>query len=209
MQTLDRFAPSYSRCPVSFGVVCREVYNPSQHQGEIVVLDPIDGQRWVKGQIHWIIQQGDVIDLASPTPLTAEYYVQLKPGEERMPWTTQIVTYSALRLPSNVRKANVKEVYKIVTVLTPGDMKRKNRHWYNLGKEYNRAEIKLHIIASRSGIRFEIWSRDGPRSQHCEEIEVDWQAADEAATHLSDNLTVWTETPRWIDYTEVQDEEYQ
>ncbi len=57
-------------------------------------------------------------------------------------------------------------------------MKRKNRHWYNLGQEYNRAEFEVRILVG-AGLTFEIWSKDGIRSQQHNEIHVDWESAED------------------------------
>lgn len=37
-------------------------------------------------------------------------------------------------------------VCEVETTLRPSDMKRKNRHWYNFGDEYNRAEFEVRLI---------------------------------------------------------------
>lgn len=45
------------RCRTSYGIVVREVYDPSRHIGEDVIRDPRDGQQWAERQIHWFIKQ--------------------------------------------------------------------------------------------------------------------------------------------------------
>jgi hypothetical protein len=48
------------RCPLSYGILCRELYNPAKypwHMGANVVLDPFDKKRWVEEQIYWFIKQ--------------------------------------------------------------------------------------------------------------------------------------------------------
>lgn len=55
---------SLRMCPISFGIVCRELYNASKHQGAEVIQDPFDKKRWAERQIHWIITQ---VRLASHT----------------------------------------------------------------------------------------------------------------------------------------------
>lgn len=44
-------------CPVSFGILSRELYDPRKHVGEKVVQDPHDKRRWAEGQINWILKQ--------------------------------------------------------------------------------------------------------------------------------------------------------
>ncbi len=38
--------------PVSFGIVCREIYDPVKHQGEDISEDRYDKRRWAEGQIN-------------------------------------------------------------------------------------------------------------------------------------------------------------
>ena len=45
------------RCRTSYGIVVRELYDPTRHIGEDVVKDPRDGQQWAERQIHWFIKQ--------------------------------------------------------------------------------------------------------------------------------------------------------
>ena len=129
------------------------------------------------------------------------YRLKLPMGKERDPWKTRIVMspLPANQLPSSTRRDGAKEVCAIETVLDPQDMKReycgkirylhpsgadcglplgKNRHWYNFGKEYNRAEFEVRLLA-QTGLRFEIWNKDGlRRSRDHDEIEVQWESAD-------------------------------
>lgn len=44
-------------CRVSYGIVVRQVYNPARHQGEDIVLDPLDKRKWAESQVHWLIRQ--------------------------------------------------------------------------------------------------------------------------------------------------------
>ena len=164
-------------CPVSFGILCREVYDPIKHQGEEVVLDAYDGQRWAERQINWIIKQGQVV--RADYGASQRYRLKLDMGKERDPWKTRIVmsTLPANQLPQSMRRDGAKEVCAVEAILHPRDMKRKNRHWYNMGKEYNRAEFEVRMIVG-TGLRFQIWSRDGVRSRDHEEIEVMWENAD-------------------------------
>ena len=44
-------------CRTSYGIVCRQIYDPVKHQGEDVVIDTRDKQKWAERQIHWFIEQ--------------------------------------------------------------------------------------------------------------------------------------------------------
>ena len=107
------------------------------------------------------------------------YRLKLAMGKEREPWKTRIVMSSlpANQLPSSMRREGAREVCAVETVLSPEDMKRKNRHWYNFGTEYNRAEFEVHLIVG-AGLKFQIWSPEGVRSRDHDEIQVQWESVD-------------------------------
>ncbi len=176
----DRGGPdvyTYRCCPISFGIICREIYDPVKHQGEIVVLDPYDNQRWAERQINWIIKQGEIVQADSGA--SQRYRLKIDMGKEREAWKTRIVTSSlpVHQLPSSMKRDGAKEVCAVEAILNPRDMKRKNRHWYNFGREYNRAEFEVRLIVG-TGLKFQIWSRDGIKSRDHEEIEVQWENAE-------------------------------
>lgn len=104
------------------------------------------------------------------------YRLKLPMGKEREPWKTRIVMSSLpeAQLPHSMRRDGVREVCAVEAVLNPYDMKRKNKHWYNLGREYNRAEFEIRMLVG-AGLRFEIWGEDGDRSRGHNEIEVKWE----------------------------------
>lgn len=154
------------RCsPVSYGILCREPYDPIKHQGEPIAQDPYDKKRWAERQIDWIVKQGQLV----PADYGATYMYRFKIplGKEQDPWSTHIVISSLPphQLPSSMKREGARHLCKIVTVLSPTDMKRKNRHWYDLRKEYNRAEFEIRLIAG-TGLRFEIWSQNGNLRSH-------------------------------------------
>lgn len=97
-------------------------------------------------------------------------------GKEREPWKTRIVMshLPVHQLPSSLKRAGAREICAVEAILNPRDMKRKNRHWYEFGKEYNRAEFEVRMLIG-AGLRFEIWSKDGIRSRDHGEIEVQWE----------------------------------
>ncbi|KAK3117675.1 hypothetical protein LTR53_000703 [Teratosphaeriaceae sp. CCFEE 6253] len=163
------------RCsPISYGVLCRELYDPEKHQGETVVHDPYDRKRWAERQINWLIKQGQVV--RANTGISERYRYKIEMGKESEPWRTHIVmsTLPPAQLPRSLNREGVKEVCSIETVLKTSDMKRKNSHWYNLGKEYNVADFEVRLVVG-TGLRFEICGADGVRSREHEEIEVQWE----------------------------------
>lgn len=41
----------------SYGVVCKQKYDPNIHFNQLVIQDPIDGEKYVMGQIDWLIKK--------------------------------------------------------------------------------------------------------------------------------------------------------
>ena len=75
-----------------------------------------------------------------------------------------------------MRWGGAKDACVIEVKFDPRDMKRKNRHWYNRGDEYSRAEFDVCFIVG-AGLKFEIRSLDGLRCQANHEIQVQWDPA--------------------------------
>lgn len=57
-QTVEQNIPVWSGrcCRVSYGILCRRIYNPKEHFGEPTVKDPLTGVLWVEDLIDWIIE---------------------------------------------------------------------------------------------------------------------------------------------------------
>ena len=71
-----------------------------------------------------------------------------------------------------MKHEKVQEVCTVETTLRLSDMKLKNRHWYNIGKQYNRASFELRVIVD-TGLRFEVWGQDGLLSREHDESTYD------------------------------------
>ena len=41
----------------SYGILCRELYDPVLHMGEDINKDPRDKKKWAENQIHWLIKK--------------------------------------------------------------------------------------------------------------------------------------------------------
>jgi hypothetical protein len=44
-------------CRVSYGMICKELYNPVNHMGEPTAYDPRDRQTYALNQIDWFVKQ--------------------------------------------------------------------------------------------------------------------------------------------------------
>lgn len=59
VQEITSEIPMYTsrRCRASYGILCREKYDPRRHAGEDVSVDEYDKKKWVDGQIHWVVKK--------------------------------------------------------------------------------------------------------------------------------------------------------
>jgi hypothetical protein len=80
-------------------------------------------------------------------------------------------------LPRSLKKEGAKSVCAVESVLSYRDMKKKNRHWYNFGPEYYRAEFDMKVIIGAADLKFEMLGKDGVVSRPHSEVQVQWAAA--------------------------------
>ncbi|KAK4982639.1 hypothetical protein LTR50_007651 [Elasticomyces elasticus] len=169
---------SSRRCPVSYGVVVRELWNPREHQGEYIQRDPLDKKRWAENQIFWFVKQNQKVDVKKG--VNQSFRCKIPLGRERDPWHTRVVMsrMPARDLPRSLKHEGAKVVCKIETELDPCDLRPKNDKWYHLRREYTLAEFDMKMLVG-PGLRFEIWGKQGRKSKAHDEIEVEWQPAND------------------------------
>ncbi|KAH0173608.1 hypothetical protein KCU67_g1193, partial [Aureobasidium melanogenum] len=166
-------------CRNSYGLVVRLPYDPTQHIGEDVSIDPRDGKKWAEKQVHWFIRQGQKVSVEKG--ISEPYRMKINVGQETVPWRTQVVMCSlpAAQLPKSIKHHSVKSVCHIESVLDPLDMKLKNRHWYNIKPRYKRAQFVLKVLLGSADMRFQLWGNGQRLSKDHEEIGVMWYAPTE------------------------------
>lgn len=86
-------------------------------------------------------------------------------------------TLPAAELPRSLKKEGAKSVCAVESVLSHRDMKKKNRHWYNRGPEYYRAEFDMRVIIGAADLKFEMLGKDGVVSKPHSEVQVQWATA--------------------------------
>jgi hypothetical protein len=168
-------------CANSYGIVVRRPYDPVIHRGEDVVMDPRDKQKWAERQIHWFIRQGEVVSIVEG--IKHNYRIKIDHGKDRSPWRATLVMSSlpAYQLPNSMKSKGVKVLCSLESVLDRADLKLKNRHWYNFGPLYYRAEFELRILIGPADLKFQMWGKTGQLSKAHEDIGVQWNATDNAA----------------------------
>ena len=92
MQRLDsgvRSVLSHRRARASYGVVCKQRYDPIIHGEEKPVRDPMDGLMYAMDQIDWVIRKGDVVDPEQPT--ISDYKKKVDPRAPVKVWDNFIM----------------------------------------------------------------------------------------------------------------------
>lgn len=103
------------------------------------------------------------------------YSLKVPEGQEGESWRTQIVlsTLPADRLPTSLTKPGANRLCRVESRL-PQNMKLKNRHWYNTGPRYRRAEFDVQVIIGAADLKFQTLDRHGVLSQSHDSIAVEW-----------------------------------
>lgn len=112
------------------------------------------------------------------------YKLKLDPIRVNLPWKTRMLmsTLPASELPRSLKKEGSNSVCSVESVLSHQDVKKKNRHWYNLGPEYYRAEFDMRVIVGAADLKFEMLGKDGVVSRPHDQVEVQWMTATKQTT---------------------------
>jgi hypothetical protein len=90
-------------------------------------------------------------------------------------------TLPVSELPRSIKKEGSRAVCAVESLLSDRDMKKKNRHWYNLGPPYHRAEFDMKVIIGAADLKFEMVGKDGVASRPHDEVAVQWANATEVS----------------------------
>ncbi|CAG7557804.1 unnamed protein product [Fusarium equiseti] len=153
----------------SYGVVCRQKYDPTRHMGERLVDDKFDlSLQWADDQIDWLIRKGDNID---PTkPIMTRHNVVSSRNE------SNVLPQSLLKEPT----AGVKrlcEVQSTLTYLTQDELVLvQKKGWCCFGNSYKyyRCDLDIRFIVAPADLRFELWFKDKKFSRGHDPIKVEW-----------------------------------
>ena len=151
--------------PVSYGVICDKVFDPTRHNGEPLRYDERDKKMYAVGQVDWLVLQG------SPTPrdgFSKEFKRKIYPREQGTSWKAQIVMsmLPPSQLPSSMKADHdVTLICNIEVEMRSVEKKLVNKHWYNFRPAYFQANIIVKIIVGSAGLQFELWNKSGGRIQ--------------------------------------------
>ena len=76
----------------------------------------------------------------------------------------------------------VKSICKVNAELAGMTLKEKNRHWYNFGPRYKRAEFDVRTVIGAADLRFAVYDKQGKmRGQTVDAIDVNWYKGEDNA----------------------------
>ncbi|KAK7996571.1 hypothetical protein PG989_004611 [Apiospora arundinis] len=163
----------------SYGVVCKAKYDPNIHVNEVVVKDPLDGEKYAMGQIDWLIKKGDAVDTSKS--VTSTFSRKVDPGAARC-WDVNIYTCDVDPdfLPTSIHHGKAALLCTVRSNLTNVEdnelvMKRKARRLLFIkGKKYYICSFEIHAIVAPADLRFELWFGGRKFSRNHEPIKVTW-----------------------------------
>jgi len=93
------------------------------------------------------------------------------------------------QLPRSLKHNGAKTICALESVLSGVDMKLKNRHWYNLGPQYFRADFNVKVIIGAADLQFQFRSKeDQPFSRQHDAITVKWDPPREILNGDADDM---------------------
>ncbi|KAH1328325.1 hypothetical protein KXV69_007370 [Aspergillus fumigatus] len=167
-----------SRCsPVSYGIICDQLYIPEKHAGELIRQDPHDQLSYAIDQIDWLVVQGSPVP---PTGFSKEFQLKLEPGREVETFQVHIVMshYPPALLPKSMSHKGVERVCTLHISTEGVDKKLKNRHWYNRKPVFWKGTFSVKVVVGPADLAFQLWSKDQRiRSSSHPPIAVKWMSA--------------------------------
>ncbi|TGO27007.1 hypothetical protein BPAE_0049g00340 [Botrytis paeoniae] len=164
----------------SYGVLCRQEYNPAIHVGETIITDPYNKkQKWATMQIDWIIKKDDTIETDSARDRL--FTRKIIPGDNNRTWDTTIVISHEDRnnLPTSFRHSNVSKLCTVHSDLKEVDEEEfepKNRKLWQR-KKYYLATFTVRVIIAPADLRFELWFKGMKYNRSHEPLSIDWDPA--------------------------------
>ncbi|KAH7007838.1 hypothetical protein B0J12DRAFT_753154 [Macrophomina phaseolina] len=172
-------------CRASYGIVCRERYDPKKHINAIVVKDARDGQKWAQDRIEWLIKRGAPVSVKDG--INRPFTIKFDKDRDQKSFSSRIVVSHLPRrqLPDSMasgidisvgtqQAGSVKDICVVRSLLHEGDMKLKNRHWYQWKPRYWRARFDLKVLIGSADLRFEIWHGGARRNGDEDSIQVEF-----------------------------------
>ena len=194
-------------CRVSYGVICRELYDEHKHRGEPVSEDPLDKKLWAENQIDWLIKQVRALvcvatcltvgkgETISEEAICVPYKLKIPIGKERETYKAHIVmsTMHPEDLPASLRHDGVSKVCQVEAKIDVKNMKVKKRHTIGKTSQWYLADFDIRVLVGFADLKFQISSRDGRNvySREHTEIEVDWLPADSNSSPAEDMGQMW------------------
>ena len=78
------------------------------------------------------------------------------------------------QLPRSMKWSGTQSVCVVESLIDGADLKLKNRHWYNMSRQFIRADFDLKILIGPADLKFQLWGRNRQISKDHEQIVVQW-----------------------------------
>ncbi|KAL4901442.1 hypothetical protein BDW74DRAFT_159965 [Aspergillus multicolor] len=168
-----------ARCsPVSYGIICDQLYDANIHLGQRVRRDPRDNNLYAVDQIEWLVVSGQAVP---PSGISKSFQLKIPPGDEGVPWKAHIVSSDvpAGKLAKCVSGNGVERVCSLDISTEDVERKVKNGKWYSVRPRYCRATFEVRVVVGAADLSFQLWSKERRirvQGGH-EPIRVQWMPA--------------------------------
>ena len=128
--------------------------------------------------------------------ITKPYLLKIKPGNEQIPWKTNIIISAEPReqLPTSIDRDRARVLCSVESTLKDNgvNMKLKNRHWYSKGEKYFRARFEVKIIMGAADLKFQLQSRDQKvLSNEHDAIQIEWEPPQRSSRADEDDMGLY------------------
>jgi len=164
------------RARASYGILHDERYNKRKHLGQSPTKNPLDGNKYVRNQIDWLIRKGE--DITEDEPIIRKYSRIFSPDHSDKSWSNGVVksTLAPDKLPTFWNgNGDVELIYHITSDLGPSSdipgvtPKRKNL----VGKKLLLVNYELLTFLDPEDLRFETRVSGEAKNGH-QVLGVEW-----------------------------------
>lgn len=174
----------------SYGILCDEKYTRRhREQGQKWTRNNVDGKKYAKDQIQWILEKGSSINDSGP--LTRKLKRPI--GDHNTSWQDRVVMYEG---PSDIRPRSLSEGelipgdFQIVREIRSkldlrlsdtdvgGPAEKRYKHSWIRFKGYWNISYEVRIIVGAADVDFELWFNDrkiGSTGDARNGIAVNWE----------------------------------
>ncbi|KAI9764517.1 MAG: hypothetical protein M1839_005887 [Geoglossum umbratile] len=142
------------KCRYHYGTPVSQSFNPSKHLAKDSYIDELTGERFAKGQMHWLLSKGEALPVSQPKRVAIECCRTFKTTEERR-FGAQLAYCKTNDAPLRYMDDDVLPLCTVKADLTGVPESKFTRARARPGgDEFFVAEFKIEILVDNSKLKF-------------------------------------------------------